>query len=165
MRFQVWFQVWWYKYERKSKNKINHHESPRKTRWFGQSQRVSVGWWEKRLPGRLGLLFRILDSSDKESRQEKKKWRQGLSPQTSYLRLGYSKYHINKRKMIKFYVQGVDVTSLYWRLLLHTINYLCVSVLNAKQLFLLNMRSNNRNYSSVFPEKYLFSISAFKQLF
>ena len=67
--------------------------------------------------------------------------------------------------MIKFYVQGVDVTSLYWRLLLHTINYLCVSVLNAKLLFLLNMRSNNRNYSSVFPEKYLFSISAFKQLF
>ena len=94
MRFQVWFQVWWYKYERKSKNKINHHESPRKTRWFGQSQRVSVGWWEKRLPGRLGLLFRILDSSDKESRQEKKKMEArplstDILPETRLLKISY----------------------------------------------------------------------------
>ena len=63
------FKVWWYKCERKSKNKINHHESPRKLGGLAKAKECLWDGGRRGCQGRLGLLFRILDSSDKESRE------------------------------------------------------------------------------------------------
>ena len=97
----------------------------------------------------LGSWILLIRSSDREKRKmEARPLSTDILPETRLLKISHK-----QRKMIKFYVQGVDVISLCWRLLVHMINYLCVCVLNLKQFCLLNMTSNNRKYSSVFPEK------------